>query len=433
MKRYGYLIERVIELENLSGAFDRVMRGKRKNKTYRYFVSNKDRILRELAYEIENDLYTPKGYNEFGLVEYDKLRTIQSLSFRDRIALHAIMSIVSETLGGMLIRDTYASLPGRGIHDGFSRVRKALRNHEGTRYCLKLDLRKFYHSVDQDVLLALLARKIKDRRMMNTLTRIVRTFSPGLPIGFHSSQFLGNFYLWPLDHYVKIELGVKYYFRYCDDIVVLSSDKEELWRIFRGVKDFVETKLHLSVKDNYQVFPVEARGIDFLGYVIRHHYVRLRKKIKKTAAWRLKKVKSRKRRTAIRGAFWGWVKHCDSKHLIKKLFSMKDFKELGIKYEPKDGKKRFSGELARLSDLQNCEIIVHDFERDIPTRYSKEEGGGGRYVVQIEYNNERKKFITNSDEMKNILEQVAAAGALPFKTTIKRESFGQNKAKYVFT
>ena len=366
------------------------------------------------------------------MVEHGKARDIQSLPFRDRIALHAIMSVLDELFRPMLIRDTYASISGRGIHDGLGRVRKALRDRQGTAYCLKFDLKKFYPSVDQGLLVEMLGRKIKDERMMNTLRRIIHGFDEGLPIGFHSSQQLGNFYLFPLDNYVKAELGVKYYFRYCDDVVVLAASKEELREVFGKIRAFIEERLRLTVKENHQIFPVESRGIDFLGYVIRHDYVLIRKRIKQRAARKLAKVRSEKRRTAIVGALWGWAKHANSRTLLKKLLGMKDFKDLGIEYKPEDGKKRFAGELVRLGDLQNCEVIVHDFETDIPTKYSKEEGGG-RYVVQIEYNNERKKFITNSEELKNILNQVRAADALPFKTTIKREVFGQNKTKYVFT
>lgn len=107
---------------------------------------------------------------------------------------------------------------------------------------------------------------------------------------------------------------------------------------------------------------------------------------------------------------------------------MKDFKDLGITYKPKDGKKRFDGDLVRLGDIQNCEIVVHDFETGITTKE-----GDDRYIVQFEFNNERKKFITNSEEMKDILNQVREMNALPFKATIKREVFGQGKNKYVFT
>jgi hypothetical protein len=434
MKRHGYLIERVVAPENLNDAFQSVMKGKRRNRTVRYYHRNRETILAGIADEIAADAYKPKGYYAFQVVEHGKTRDIQSLPFRDRIALHAIMSVLDELFRPMLIRDTYASLAGRGIHDGLGRVRKALRDRQGTTYCLKFDLKKFYPSVDRSLLIAMLERKIKDARMMNTLRRIIYGFSEGLPIGFHSSQQLGNFYLFSLDNYVKAELGVKYYFRYCDDIVILSASKEELREVFGKIRTFIEERLRLTVKENYQIFPVESRGIDFLGYVIFHDYVLLRKRIKQRAARKLAKVRSAKRRTAIIGALWGWAKHANSRTLLKKLLGMKDFKELGIGYKPEDGKKRFAGDMIRLGNLVNCEIIVHDFETDIKTKFSREEGdGNGRYVVQIEFNGEPKKFITNSEEMKNILRQVREAGAFPFKTTIKTEIFGQNKIKYFFT
>ena len=202
MKRYGYLVEQVTDRSNLEEAFRAVVRGKRRTRAIRALKKNKDAILTGLAEEIGSGRYAPSGFKEFTVNDSGKERVIQSLSFRDRIALHAIMEVLNKCLGGMLIRDTYAGIPGRGIHDGLMRVRKALKDADGTRYCLKTDIRKFYHSIDQQVLLDRLSRKIKDQRMMDTITRIIRSYGPGLAIGYHSSQLLGNLYLCLLDHYI---------------------------------------------------------------------------------------------------------------------------------------------------------------------------------------------------------------------------------------
>lgn len=428
MKRYGYLIEQVVDESNLLEAFRMVMRGKKRTRTVRYFKKNRDAILAELAEEIRSGRYAPSGFREFEVVENGKTREIQSLPFKDRIALHAIMSVLGKVLGGMLIRDTYASLPNRGIHDGLNRIRMALKDRPNTRYCLKLDIKKFYHSIDQDVLIERLHRKIKDEMMMQTLVRIIRSYGPGLAIGYHSSQLLGNFYLCLLDHYMKCELGVKYYFRYCDDIVILGPDKGYLHGIFDKLRTLVEGQLHLTIKQNYQIFPVEARGIDFLGYVIRHDYVLVRKHIKKRVARRLHKVKSRKRRYVVLASFWGWIKHCNGRHLFYTLTNMKSFKDLGVTYKPADGKKRFEGNLTPLGNLQNCKVTIIDFETDIKTKQ-----GDGRYVVQYELDGQKGKFITASEEMKNILDQIKEMNELPFETVIKREMFGGNKTKYVFS
>lgn len=428
MKRYGYLIEQVVDESNLQEAFRMVMRGKKRTRTVRLFKKNRDAILADLAEEIRSGRYAPSGFREFEVVENGKVREIQSLPFKDRIALHAIMSVLGKTLGGMLIRDTYASLPNRGIHDGLNRIRKALKDRPNTRYCLKLDIKKFYHSIDQDVLIERLRRKIKDETMMQTLVRIIRSYGPGLAIGYHSSQLLGNFYLCLLDHYMKCDLRVKYYFRYCDDIVILGPDKDYLHDVFSKLRELVEGRLHLAIKQNWQIFPVEARGIDFLGYVIRHDYVLVRKHIKKRVARRLHKVKSRKRRYVVLASFWGWVKHCNGRHLFYTLTNMKSFKDLGVTYKPADGKKRFEGNLTPLGNLQNCKVTIIDFETDIKTKQ-----GDGRYVVQYELDGQKGKFITASEEMKNILDQIKAMNELPFETVIKREMFGGNKTKYVFS
>lgn len=428
MKRYGYLIEQVIEESNLLDAFHMVMRGKKRTRTVRHFKKNRDAILQEISEEIKTGRYAPSGFREFTVMENGKLRDIQSLPFKDRIALHAIMAVLNKALGGMLIRDTYASLPNRGIHDGLNRIRMALKDVPGTRYCLKLDLKKFYHNVDQDILIERLGRKIKDRMMLDTLVRIIRSFGPGLAIGYHSSQLLGNFYLCLLDHFVKYDLRVKHYFRYCDDIVILAPTKEYLHDVLDKMRVVIEGQLHLTVKKNYQIFPVESRGIDFLGYVIRHNYVLVRKHIKQRVARRLHKVKSRKRRYVVLASFWGWIKHCNGKHLFFKFTNMKSFKDLGVTYKPADGKKRFEGNLTPLSNLQNCKITVVDFETDIKTKQ-----GDGRYVVQYEMDGQKGKFITASDEMKNILDQIKEMGELPFETVIRREIFGGNKTKYNFT
>lgn len=428
MKRYGFLIERIIEESNLQNAFDAVIQGKSKRlRIIRYLKRNKDRILNEIAEEIKSGTYKPIKYREFEICENGKVRTIQSLSYKDRIAIHAIMNILIEVLGGMLIRNTYAGIANRGIHDGMRRIRATLRDKEGTMYCLKIDIQKFYNSIDQDLMIAALEKKIKDKKLIHILTGIIRSYHKGLPIGYYSSQLFGNLYLCLLDYFVTLTLGISNYHRYCDDIVFFASTKEELHLILEKIKDVIENKLHLQIKCNYQIFPVDDRGVDCLGYVFKHTHTKLRKRIKTKALKKLHRVKSKKRRHEIQASLYGWGKHCNCINLFNKN-GMKNFKELGVTYKPVDGKKRFEGDLISLSLLQNCEIKVLDFEKGINTKE-----GGGRYVVQYEYNGKKGKFITASEEMKNILDQVQEMGELPFTAIIRREIFGGNKTKYNFT
>jgi len=117
------------------------------------------------------------------------------------------------------------------------------------------------------------------------------------------------------DHWIKEQLKVKYYFRYCDDMVVLSESKPYLHQVLSDIRLYLDIELHLTVKDNYQIFPVDKRGIDFLGYVYRHEYTKLRKSIKKNFA---RAIAKRKGRSSI-AAYEGWAKHADCKNLLKKL------------------------------------------------------------------------------------------------------------------
>ncbi|MNR07043.1 reverse transcriptase [compost metagenome] len=183
-----------------------------------------------------------------------------------------------------------------------------------------MDIVKFYPNVDHDILKALLRKKFKDNDLLWLLDEIIDS-ADGLPIGNYLSQYFANFYLTYFDHWIKEQKGVKYYFRYADDIVILSNNKPHLHEILFDIKQYLSTNLKLQVKGNYQVFPVEARGIDFVGYKFYHTHTLLRKSIKKRFAKAVSKTKNK----AIIAAYNGWAKHCDSKHLLKKLLPNEQF------------------------------------------------------------------------------------------------------------
>lgn len=438
MKRLGYIIEQIVDRDNMNDAFDSVLQGTKRKRTRagRRIIRNREKVIDRLIDQIECDLYQVKGYREFEVFEHGKVRTIQSVNYEDRVALHAIMSVVGKHIKKRLIRDTYAAIPQRGILDGLNRVQKHLRDdREGTKYCYKLDVKKFYQSVEQDFVLYSLNRIFKDKRLINTLSRIIKMFGTGLSIGLRTSQDLGNLLLSCfLDHYIKDRYGVKHYFRYCDDIVILAGTKEELQEIAKKVHYHIES-IGLEVKNNECIFDVEERGIDFLGYVIRHDYVLVRKRIKKNFARRIKKIRSRKRRHELIASFYGIVKHCNANHLFKTLTGMsereiKKFGDLGLKWVPADGKKRFDCRATRIKDIVNIPIVIEDFEVDVTTKE-----GEHRHLVffsERDHPEIKKKFFTNSEEMKNLLDQMRENNMLPVETTIKSVSLG-NIDKYKFT
>lgn len=433
MRREGYLIEEIVEPSNMEAAFRQVLRGtkRKRSRQGRIMLAHKEEVLEELSSRISDGTFRVKDYHEKIIMEGGKLRRIQVLSLKDRIAVHAIMSVVDEHLKKRFIRTTSASIKNRGMHDLLAYIRDDMKKDpEGTRYCYKFDISKFYESVRQDFVMYCVNRVFKDKKLIAMLDGFVRMMPEGISIGLRSSQGLGNLLLSVfLDHYLKDKCGIRHFYRYCDDGVVLGKTKAELWKI----RDVIHGRINsigLSVKPNERVFPVDE-GIDFLGYVIRPDYVRLRKRIKQKFARKMHEVKSRKRRRELVVAFYGMAKHADCNMLFKKLTGkeMKSFKDLNVAYKPEDGKKRFPGTVVSIRELVNLPIIVKDFEMGIKT-----EQGEDRCIVAIEQNGEPKKFFTNSEEMKNILRQIEEIpDGFPFETTIRTETFGKGRTKYVFS
>jgi hypothetical protein len=224
------------------------------------------------------------------------------------------MNILEPVFVAMFTADTYSCIKKRGIHAAARALRYALQDHTGTQFCLKLDIKKFYPSVDHEILKDLLRRKLKDPDLLDLLDGIIDS-AEGLPIGNYLSQYLANFYLTYFDHWIKEDQRVKYYFRYADDMVILADSKPYLHHLLSEISNYLQVELRLTVKDNYQVFPVESRGIDFVGYVFRHSHILLRKSIKQSFARMLAKNKN----PQSIASYEGWARHCNSKNLLKKL------------------------------------------------------------------------------------------------------------------
>ena len=434
MRRVGHIIEEIVEPSNMEASFRQVLRGRKRKRSRQgcYLLAHKPEVLEELTAQIASGTFRVKDYREREIVEGGKLRRIQVIPMKDRIAVHAIMAVVDRHLRKRFIRTTSASIKKRGMHDLLSYIRRDMvEDPEGTRYCYKFDITKFYESVKQDFVMYCVGRVFKDKKLIAILDNFVRLMPEGLSIGLRSSQGLGNLLLSVfLDHYLKDKYGVRHFYRYCDDGVVLGKTKAELWKIRDIVHGHIQ-HVGLRVKGNDRVFPL-GEGIDFLGYVtFGADHVRLRKRIKQKFARKMHEVKSRRRRRELIASFYGMAKHADCHTLFKKLTGkdMRSFKDLNVSYKPEDGKKRFPGVVVSIRELVNLPIIVKDFETGIKT-----EQGEDRCIVAIEMNGEPKKFFTNSEEMKNILLQVKEMpDGFPFETTIKTETFGKGRTKYIFT
>ena len=319
MKRYGYLYEKVYEMENLKLAHKNAKKGKNHYKEVQRIDSDPDLYLYSLSESLKNKTFRNSKY-EIITKETDsgKIRDIYKLPYYpDRIVHHAILQVIGNIWYNSLIRDTYSSIKGRGIHDGVKRVKKALTDRENTVYCLKLDVRKYYQSIDNEILKKIIRKKIKDKNLLWLLDEIIDSTN-GVPIGNYLSQYFGNIYLSEVDHFCK--QNVKYYFRYCDDIVILHKDKTFLHSFYRKLESRIND-LKLEVKGNWQVFPVDKRGIDFLGYRFFHDYVLLRKRIAKNLKKSVKRIRAKHTKMTTSSiinsvmSYYGWFKYANCKNL----------------------------------------------------------------------------------------------------------------------
>lgn len=312
MKRKSRLFEDMITEENIRVAFYNAKKGKKHYQEVRMVESNPDYYLSEIKNMLQNKTFKTSEYEVFTRISGGKTREIFKLPFYpDRIIHHCIIQVVQDLWIKSLIRDTYSTIPERGIHDGVRRMKKALRDVDGTKYCLKFDISKYYPSVNHDVLKLIIRKKIKDNDMLLVLDDIIDSAN-GIPIGNYVSQWFGNLYLSYLDHFCKENLKCKHYFRYCDDVVILSDSKELLRSILNNCSRYLDKNLHLTIKQNYQIFPVGVRGIDFLGYRFFHDYTLVRKRIVLAMKKKLKSPKSL-------ASYWGWLKHADAYKLTNKL------------------------------------------------------------------------------------------------------------------
>lgn len=313
MRRVNGLWEQVCSRDNIELAYRRAKRGKRHYREVQMVEGDRDRYLTELQMMLKGKTFRNARYREEIRNDSGKERLIKILPFwPDRIAQHCVANVVEPILNSSLIRDTYSSIKGRGVHDGVKRIKRALEaDPDGTRYCLKLDIKKYYDSIDNGLLKDALRRRIKDRDVLWMLDLVIDS-AVGVPIGNYLSPIFGNFYLSPVDHYAKEVLGCRYYYRYCDDIVVLSSRKD----VLHNVRLMIESAVHdlgLEIKGNWQIFPVSSRGVDFLGYRFFHGFTLVRKSIVQNF-----KKKMQRGKTESITAYYGWFVHANSYHLRRK-------------------------------------------------------------------------------------------------------------------
>ncbi|MEA3465675.1 MAG: reverse transcriptase/maturase family protein [Thermodesulfobacteriota bacterium] len=274
MKRAGNLYLRIAEPDNLRLAFHKACRGKCDRcevVQYRQQLNGNLALLRQ---QLLDQSLSVGDYRFFEVFD-PKQRQICAAAFRERVLHHAIMNICDPVLDRYAIFDSYACRLDKGQRKAISRAQEFSRRDS---WYLKLDIRKYFDSIDHEKLLELLQRRIKDQRLLALFVKIVESYSTapgkGLPIGNLVSQHLANYYLGRLDHWIKDDLGVRGYLRYMDDFLLFGTTRQELKLRLGQITMFLAEELRLDLKENIQLNRCRL-GIPFLGYRIAPANVRL--------------------------------------------------------------------------------------------------------------------------------------------------------------
>jgi retron-type reverse transcriptase len=286
MQRVGGLKEKFLFFENLYTAYKKAYLVTKSYSSYK-FAFHVEKELFLLQKELSENTYVPGDYFYF-TIQDPKERVISVAQFRDRVVHHALVNILEPIYEKRFIFDSYATRKEKGTHKAILCAQGFLcKNH----WYLKMDIRKYFDSINHKVLNTVIERKIKDRYILDLCRKIIAKGGDGikgLPIGNLTSQFFANVYLDVFDHYIKDDKSVKYYVRYMDDFCIFSNDKELLKELYKEVVIFLDDKLKLDVKDTATLINTSLHGLPFLGVRIFPKMIRLKKENFKRSFSKLK-------------------------------------------------------------------------------------------------------------------------------------------------
>ena len=304
MKSHNNLFDEITSFQNLLLAAGKAQRGKRFKPATARFNLNLEKELLALQQELRNQDYRHGKYRDF-FINDPKRRLISAAPYRDRVVHHALCNVIEPLFDRTFIYDSYACRRGKGTHAAVRRYSTFARKR---RYVLKCDIQKYFQSVDHEILMGAIERKIRCRRTLRLIREIVGSrvdnrlclyfkgddlFTPierrrAIPIGNLTSQFFANVYLNGFDHFVKERLGCRFYLRYVDDFVVFHDSKQRLHEIHRQMAEYLESLRLKMHKRKCRIYRV-SDGVSFLGYRIfpthrllkKDNALRMRRRLKK--------------------------------------------------------------------------------------------------------------------------------------------------------
>ena len=312
----------VISIENLFQAWSEFRKGKRKRKDVQIFERNLENNLFELHYALSNKSYRHGGYHSF-YVQDPKQRHIHKAQVSARIVHHLLYKHLYKIFDKTFIYDSYSCRIEKGTHKGINRLEKFTRivskNYIQACWVLKLDIRKFFASVDHHILLELLSKRIKDQDILWLLEEVVKSFPRGIPLGNLTSQIFANIYMNELDQFAKHELKIKYYIRYADDFLILFTSKNDLNHLIKLIGKFLLERLKLELHPKKIILRNLNWGIDFLGCIVLPHYRLPRTKTKARIFQKLEeKIDSENFNQSLQ-SYLGYLSHANTYRLRQEL------------------------------------------------------------------------------------------------------------------
>ena len=340
MKRYNNIYDNITDIDNIRSAINHAAKGKTKRENVIKILDNIDYYALEIQKMLQDFSYVPSPYNKVKIFDgaRKKERYIYKPRFYPDQCIHwALMLQIEKILSKRMYKWSCASIKKRGTHYAGDKLKKILRQDKrNTKYCVQLDIHHFYQSINQEILKDRLRKLFKDKGVIWLLDQIINSAEEGVPIGNYTSQWFANFYLTELDYFIKQELKVKHYIRYMDDVILFGSNKRMLRNTMREIEEYLNTKLKLELKPNYQLFKTDSRPIDFIGFRFYRNHTTIRDSLSLRIRRRVKKI-HKKQVLNLHDAcsivsYYGWVTHTNSynyynKH-IKKYITLKQCKEV---------------------------------------------------------------------------------------------------------
>lgn len=427
MKSYGNLYKSFLSDENIKLAIINSSENKRDRPLVKAIYENPDlfvKSIRDYADGFKNEPHYPVEIFD-GIKR--KKRKIIVPAYTEQIVHHMFIQILKPIIMKGMYKHSYGSVPGVGSYDGAKAIKKWIKHDQkNVKYCLKMDIYHFYPTADQQVLKNLLQRTIRDERFLRVGCEIVEVVPEGLPLGFYTSPWFANWLLQPLDYFIKQELRAPHYIRYMDDMVIFSSNKRKLAEYRRQIEAFLEEKLHLRLRRDWQIFRFDyltkdkdkgemvhkGRALDYMGLVFYRDRVVLRESIMLNATRLAKKI-SKQEKPNIYSlkrmmAYKGYIDHTDTYNMylnyIKPYVTFQYCRRRISNYEKRRNKTMTDWKTSR-STVRPEELDITSSKTTIYVRKNiremeTDDGTGGGKVKMYEYEEKqmtKAEFVAYAD------------------------------------